>query len=121
MIARLDATARLQWLRLARADSVGPVAFRHLIDRFGSAGKVLEALPTLAARGGSARTPRIPSEAEAGAELQAGEALGGRLICAGEPDFPERLAALDPPPPVIWTRGRAEVLGQAAGKALAGG
>ena len=110
MIARLDATARLQWLRLARADSVGPVAFRHLIERFGSAGKVLEALPTLAARGGSARTPRIPSEAEARAELQAGEALGGRLICAGEPDFPERLAALDPPPPVIWTRGRAELL-----------
>ena len=70
----------------------------------------MAALPAMAARGGSSRTPRIPSEAEARAELEAGEALGARLICANEAEFPERLAALDPPPPVIWARGRAELL-----------
>ena len=101
---------RLAWLRLARAETVGPVAFRHLQSRYGSAGRALEALPALAARGGSRGSPRIPSEADALAELDAGEALGARLLCAGEPGFPERLAALDPPPPVIWARGRVELL-----------
>ena len=103
---------RLAWLRLARADSVGPVVFARLIERFGSAAKALQRLPELAARGGSARTPRIPSEAEALAELEAGEALGAQLVCGGEDEFPKRLAALDPPPPVIWARGRAELLGR---------
>ena len=74
---------RLAWLRLARAETVGPVAFRHLIQRYGSAAKALGALPALAARGGSSRSPRIPSEADALAELEAGEALGARLLCVG--------------------------------------
>jgi len=101
---------RLAWLRLARAETVGPVAFRHLIQRYGSAARALAALPALAARGGSGRAPRIPSEADALAELEAGEALDARLLCACEAEFPERLTALDPPPPVVWARGRAELL-----------
>jgi DNA processing protein len=101
---------RLAWLRLARAETVGPVAFRHLVQRCGSATKALDSLPALAARGGSAKSPRVPSEAEALAELEAGEALGAQLLCVGEPDYPERLAALDPPPPVIWALGHTELL-----------
>jgi DNA processing protein len=108
--SELSPVERLAWLRLARAETVGPVAFGHLVRRCGSAAKAMAALPALAARGGSARAPRIPSEAEAVAELEAGEALGARLLCACEPGFPERLAVLDPPPPVIWARGRIELL-----------
>ena len=101
---------RLAWLRLARAETVGPVAFGHLIRRYGSARKAIDALPALASRGGSARSPRVPSEAEAAAEIEAGKALGAQLLCAGEEEFPERLAALDPAPPVIWALGRPELL-----------
>jgi DNA processing protein len=43
-------------------------------------------------------------------ELAAGERLGAKLICACEPDFPPLLAAVDPAPPVIWARGRRELL-----------
>ena len=43
---------RLDTLRLIRTRNVGPVAFRQLIVRFGSASRALEALPELAARGG---------------------------------------------------------------------
>ena len=109
-MSEMPPAERLAWLRLARAETVGPVAFRHLRGRYGSAAHALEALPALAARGGSRGAPRVPSEAEALAELEAGDALGAHLLCAGEPGFPERLAALDPPPPVIWARGRAELL-----------
>ena len=110
----LSPAERLAWLRLARAETVGPVAFRHLVQRYGSARKALDALPSLAARGGSRATPRAPSEAEALAELEAGEDLGARLLCSSEPDYPERLGALDPPPPVIWARGRTELLARPA-------
>ena len=74
MSAASDPAERLAWLRLARAETVGPVAFRHLIQRYGSAAKAVAALPAMAARGGSSRTPRIPSEAEIRAELEAGRA-----------------------------------------------
>lgn len=96
---------RRDWLRLARTESVGPVTFDHLIRRFGEAGKALAALPELARRGGRTQPPRVPSIAEADRELAAGERLGARLIAACEGDFPALLAALDPPPPLIWARG----------------
>jgi DNA processing protein len=101
---------RLCWLRLARTESVGPVTFDQLLRRFGDAGKALEALPALAQRGGRAQPLRIATPAAAERELAAGAALGARLICAVEPDFPPLLAALDPPPPLIWARGDAAML-----------
>jgi DNA processing protein len=81
---------RRDWLRLARTESVGSVAFAELIERFGEAGKVLAALPDLARR-----RLDIPSPAEIDAELAAGERIGARLICARDPDYPYLLAALD--------------------------
>ncbi len=106
----LDPDDRLDWLRLARTDSVGPVTFAHLIDRYGSAREALAALPGLARRGGRAETPRVPSLAEAQRELDAGAALGARLLLSSESDFPNGLRALDPPPPVLWVLGEAALL-----------
>ena len=110
MIRKLSARQRRDWLALARTENVGPVAFDQLIDRFGSAAEALEAIPDLARRGGRAGGLRIPSAAEVDKELADGEAIGARLIASCEPDFPQALAALDPPPPLIWVRGRPELL-----------
>ena len=103
----LTPAERLDWLRLARTESVGPVTFAHLIGRYRSAGAALEAIPDLARRGGRAQLLKPPTPAEALAELEAGARRGARLICACEPDFPPLLAAVDPPPPLIWARGDA--------------
>jgi DNA processing protein len=97
-------------LRLARTEGVGPVTYRELMARYRSAGRVIEALPHLARRSGRAQPLRVPSPAEADAELAAGEALGARLLVCGEPAFPPLLAAVDPPPPILWARGRVELL-----------
>ena len=105
-----DPRERIDWLRLARAESVGSVTFAHLIGRYGSATRALAALPDLARRGGRGEPPRIPSEAEAMAELKAGEALGARLILGREPTFPRLLAVLDPPPALVWVIGDAPLL-----------
>ncbi|HXQ13416.1 MAG TPA: DNA-processing protein DprA [Caulobacteraceae bacterium] len=99
---------RFASLRLARTESVGPVAFQHLIRRYGSALRALEALPDLARRAG--RAPAIYSPEQAYAELTQGELMGAELLCAAEPAFPEALKAIDPPPPVIWALGDAALL-----------
>ncbi len=99
---------RLAWLRLARTENVGPVTFANLIARFGSAGAALDAVPHMAARGG--KTLVLPPESDARRELDALAKMGGRIVCACEPEFPIGLAALDPPPPLIAVLGHAPLL-----------
>lgn len=110
MIAALTQAGRRDWLRLARTENVGPVTFAQLIDRYGEASIALAALPDLARRGGRVSPLGVPPPGEITRELEAGAALGARLIASCEADFPGPLAALDPPPPVIWVRGEAALL-----------
>jgi DNA processing protein len=108
--AALTADERRDWLRLIRTDNVGPVAFRELIARYRTAARAIESLPSLALRGGRLGPLRTPTVAEAETEIAAGEALGARLLVMGDPEFPARLAALDPPPPVFWACGDLSLL-----------
>ena len=103
-MSRPDEAERFARLRLARAERVGPVSFSQLLDRFGSAARALEALPDLVRRGGSGSFALRPI-ATIEAELEAGTASGARLIVLGDDAYPPVLAAVDPPPPVLWTLG----------------
>jgi len=109
---------RLARLRLARTDRIGPVAFRELMARCGSAVAALEALPQLSRRAGTPLTP--VAEDVINREVEAGERLGARLLVLGDPDFPPRLARIDPPPPVLWALGRPELLSARASVAVVG-
>ncbi len=95
---------RFARLRLARTDRVGPVAFSQLLQRFGSAVRAVEALPDLVRRSGRDGYA-LPAVERVEAELAAGERVGARLILLGDADYPPVLAAVDPPPPVLWTLG----------------
>ena len=103
--ATFTAGERTAWLQLARTDTVGPVAFQHLVGRFGTAQAALKALPGLARRAGRAVPPEIYPLEKAHAEITRGEMAGCTLLCAGEADFPVALRTLDPPPPVLWAKG----------------
>jgi DNA processing protein len=96
-------------LRLIRTERVGPVGFRQLVARFGSAAAALDALPDVAARAGGAAL-RPCTAAVAQAELARIEALGGRLLCAGLPPYPPLLARIDDAPPVIGALGDLRLL-----------
>lgn len=100
---------RFARLRLARTDQVGPVTFQQLLERFGSAERALEALPDLIRRGG-AHGYAIPPVERIEAEMAAGERMGARLIVLGDADYPDMLAAVDPPPPLLWTLGDASLM-----------
>jgi DNA processing protein len=100
---------RQAWLRLTRTENVGPVTFRNLIARFGSASATLEELPRLAARGGG-KNFILPEPSEAVRELEALTKLGGRMMASCESDYPRGLAALEAPPPVISVLGHSHLL-----------
>ncbi|HEY5048716.1 MAG TPA: DNA-processing protein DprA [Rhizomicrobium sp.] len=105
----LSDSERRAWLRLSRAQNVGPVTFAALIARYRSAPGALAALPRLARRGGASDL-KIPCDDDARRELEALEKLGGRMIASCEPGFPANLAAMEAPPPLIMVRGRDTLL-----------
>lgn len=91
-----EALARL---RLARTDGIGPLTFRRLLERHGTAGAALAALPRLAARRGAPFAVR--PEAEARREMEALHRLGARLLFAGLPPYPPLLEMQEDAPPVL--------------------
>ena len=107
-------------LRLARTEGVGPVAYRRLLARYGSAAAALDALPGLARAGGRPSPQAMPSPDDAMRELRGLARLGARMIFAGEPDYPPLLALLDDAPAAIAVLGDPALLANRA-VALVGG
>ena len=100
MLAQDEAFARI---RLLRSPNIGPVSYRQLLRRFGTAAAALAALPDLAARGGSAY--RAATEARVSTEIAAARAAGARYLFHDAADYPAALAALDTAPPILIYRG----------------
>ncbi|MCP4998167.1 MAG: DNA-protecting protein DprA [Hyphomicrobiales bacterium] len=101
---------RLDWMRLTRSENVGPVTFRKLLRRFGTARQALEMLPEMSRRGGSAKPLRICRPEDAERELAQATELGYRLIGLKEPEFPPALRAADGAPPILTVKGNAAIL-----------
>lgn len=108
LLTRDEGLARI---RLIRSPNIGPVTYRQLMARHGSALVALEALPALAARGGGrfgrAYAPFAVDRAEA--EIRAVRALGARYLFHDAPDYPSLLAEGEGAPPVLIARGRLEL------------
>ncbi|MEE8445020.1 MAG: DNA-processing protein DprA [Alphaproteobacteria bacterium] len=100
---------RLDRLRLIRSENVGPVTFRELLRHFGSAAAALDALPSLAARGGRRRI-KVCAKSVATEEMECLERLGGRHVFLGEAEYPEALAALEEAPPALLVMGNIHLL-----------
>lgn len=109
----LPPAERFARLRLARTDRVGPVTFRQLLQRFGSAQRALDALPDLVRKGGQ-HGFALPPSARIEDEMAAADRIGARLVVLGDPEHPPRLAAIDPPPPALWVRGDVALLSRDA-------
>ncbi|MGD1924601.1 MAG: DNA-processing protein DprA [Paracoccaceae bacterium] len=114
----LPENERLARLRLLRSHNVGPRTYSHLIRRFHCAARALVALPDLAARGGKSGYRICPLDTIE-TELEAGQSLGARMVQLDDPLYPKMLAQLDPPPPILWMKGRVELL-EDQGVALVG-
>ena len=100
-------------LRLVRTEGVGPIGFRRLMERYGSAAAALDALPGLTKAG-------IASSDDAQREIERTAKLGGKFIFWGDPDYPPLLAMLDDAPPCLAVAGDAGLL-RARSVAIVGG
>ncbi len=103
-------------LRLARTEGVGPLTYRRLLRRYGTAQAALAALPGLARAGGRTQPPVPPTRDAAARECEALARMGARLLVLDGPDYPALLALLDDAPPVIALHGDPAAL---AGPAVA--
>jgi DNA processing protein len=110
---RLTEDQRIDWLRLIRAENVGPRTFRILVNQFGGAGPAVRLLPELARRGGRSIL-KIPGREEAEAELKEAARLGIRYVALGEAGYPKMLREIDDPPPLLAIRGNAEIFSKPA-------
>ena len=99
-LSQEEAFARIS---LLRSPNIGPVSYRQLLRRFGTAVAALEALPYLAARGGGQY--RIASEARVAEEVAAVRAASARYLFHDGADYPGLLAELDSAPPILTARG----------------
>ena len=91
-------------LRLIRTPGIGPVAFRQLMMRFGTAPAALAAIPDLARRGGG-KVPAIFAQEKAELEIAAVDRLGARYLVLGQGLYPRALAELEDAPPLIVAKG----------------
>ncbi|WP_168194137.1 DNA-processing protein DprA [Altererythrobacter sp. TH136] len=99
-LSQEEAFARI---RLLRSPNIGPVSFRQLLRRFGTAEAAIDALPDLARRGGApyrAAPPEIIAE-----EISQVRRARARYLFHDQPDYPPLLAEVDSAPPVLTWRG----------------
>ncbi|UYY57911.1 DNA-processing protein DprA [Sphingomonas sp. S2-65] len=98
------ADSRAPRLRLLRSANIGPVTYRQLLARFGTAEAALEAVPMLAARAGG-RAPVLADPARITREIAAVERLGARYLFLEDAEYPPLLAAIESAPPALIVRG----------------
>ncbi len=106
----LSDAERIDWLRLSRSENIGPITFFQLLERFGTAGEAIAAVPRLAQRGGRVRPIKILPKSEAEREIEECDRVGAELVAWSEPDYPAALAAIADPPPLIAVFGHRQLL-----------
>ena len=96
-----------------RSPGIGPVTYRQLLARFGSAAAALQAVPDLARRGGG-QAPRLWTRDQAEREIAEVGKLGARYVVLGQGLYPRLLAELEDAPPVMIAKGDVNLLDRAS-------
>lgn len=99
------------WLKLIRADGIGPVGFGKLVNHFGSVEQVLgTSASRLATVGGiglstAKQISRSVNKFDVKAELALAERLGVWIINLEDARYPAALRQIYDPPPVLYVKG----------------
>ncbi|WP_412022818.1 DNA-processing protein DprA [Burkholderia cepacia] len=122
----LTASALREWLQLAHAPGLSPTVLQALLDAFGSPAALLRASdPAIAAVSSpaAAQAVRASERDDLGARTDAAlawlDAPGNALVTLGDPAYPPRLRDLHDPPPLLYVKGRLDLL-NARGLAVVG-
>ena len=119
-IGREDDPERLDLLRLTLVPGVGPKTCRTLLERFGAAGRALDA-PESSLRDVPGVGPRLAEkvararrEVDAAAELELCRRMGVSIVAVGDDGYPPTLGEIPDPPSLLYVRGTIEPSDQLA-------
>ncbi len=112
-----DADELADWLRLVLTDGVGPQTARLLLSRFGLPGNVLAAgfpalqkcVPEKTARALCGPAPDAIRQTISATLAWVGQP-GNHLLAWGDAAYPAALLAIPDPPPLLYAKGRIELL-----------
>ena len=91
----------IDWIQLINTDGIGPVRFYKLLEQYGTAAESLKALVAKQA---------LFSRKSAEYELEKAARLQVKIIAKGDENYPENFNQLNDAPPVIYIRGRTDIL-----------
>lgn len=91
----------IDWIQLINSDGIGPVSFYKLLHKYGSAKDALAYLTT----------QRAPySRADAEYVLKKAESSKINVVARGDNLYPKNIAQLNDAPPILFIKGRTDVL-----------
>ena len=101
----------IDWIQLINTDGIGPVRFYKLLEQYGTAAEGLKAL---------AAKQALFSRKSAEYELEKAARLQVKIIAKGDENYPENFNQLNDAPPVIYIRGRTDILNYPAMVSIVG-
>ncbi len=107
VLSQVEAFARI---RLLRSPNIGPVSYRQLLARFGTAEAALDNLPGLGSRRGKSVHHIARDQIER--EVEMVRRSGAAYLFHDQPDYPPLLRELEGAPPILIYRGRKELASQ---------
>jgi len=122
----LTPSALRAWLQLAHAPGLPPAVLHALLDAFGSPAALLRASDEAicaASSAAAARAVRASEQHDLDARTDAAlawlDAPGNAIVTLNDPVYPPRLRDLHDPPPLLYVKGRLDLL-HARGLAVVG-
>ncbi len=106
----LSPEEKINWLRLARTELIGPKTFSEILQKYDNITQALEALPELVSKKHPKKSLKIPSVQDIHQELEQHHKLKADLIAFVEPEYPEILRHIADPPPIISVLGKRHLL-----------
>jgi DNA processing protein len=107
----------LDWVSLSLVPGLGVTGIGRLVDFFAGPDGVLRATAKERSRVGGIRAEALSGLSDVTAVRRRGEqelgrlaAFGGQAVCLEDADYPSLLRQISTPPPVLYVRGRKELL-----------
>ena len=101
---------KFSWIRLARTKNVGSKTFIQLLKTYGNPETALQNIDYLAKKGGFSGEKLIPPKQVIEKEITETKKYGADIILACEQNYPSSLLHIPDFPPVIITKGNAQLL-----------
>ncbi len=103
---------KIDWLRLALSENVGPATFKKLLSIFHSPSVALQNIEEWAKQGGAKRAIKIADDQMIHSQINKTEKLNAKLILMCDEEYPLSLKQISDAPPVLFTLGHTHLLSQ---------